>query len=197
MINLEDFLAVGQNAIARRVVQQSDCADNYENDFKGLLSTPRLIHWALDASIEAIDPYLPDDYASISLGVSFVHTAPTSIGMTVTVHAAIIAITDHDVTLDVKAWDEQGEIAHGTHRRAIVLKEDVLKKVEERARLLMIRQANEQIKEMTMIPDTLEGALLLSAIDFVLSFVFISFIGVILHFFPLLNKLGEVRERRD
>jgi len=37
---------------------------------------------------------------------------------------------------------------HGTHRRAIVLKEDVLKKVEERARLLMIRQANEQIKEM-------------------------------------------------
>ena len=134
MINLEDFLAVGQNAIARRVVQQSDCADNYENDFKGLLSTPRLIHWALDASI--------------SLGVSFVHTAPTSIGMTVTVHAAIIAITDHDVTLDVKAWDEQGEIAHGTHRRAIVLKEDVLKKVEERARLLMIRQANEQIKEM-------------------------------------------------
>ena len=113
MINLEDFLAVGQNAIARRVVQQSDCADNYENDFKGLLSTPRLIHWALDASIDAI-----------------------------------IAITDHDVTLDVKAWDEQGEIAHGTHRRAIVLKEDVLKKVEERARLLMIRQANEQIKEM-------------------------------------------------
>ena len=47
---------------------------------------------------------------------------------------------------------------------------------------------------MTMIPDTLEGALLLSAIDFVLSFVFISFIGVILHFFPLLNKLGEVKE---
>lgn len=50
---------------------------------------------------------------------------------------------------------------------------------------------------MTMIPDTLEGALLLSAIDFVLSFVFILFIGVILHFFPLLNKLGEVKERRD
>ena len=50
---------------------------------------------------------------------------------------------------------------------------------------------------MTMIPDTLEGALLLSAIDFVLSFVFISFIGAILHFFPLLNKLGEVKERRD
>lgn len=108
MINLNDFLAVGQNAIARRVVQHSDASDNYSNAFKNLLATPRLIHWGIDASIEAIDPYLPDEYASIGLSVNFVHTAPTSLGMTVTVHASIIAITDHDVTLSVKAWDEQG-----------------------------------------------------------------------------------------
>lgn len=59
MIDLNDFIAVGQNAIARRVVQQSDASDNYDNDFKSLLATPRLIHWAIDASIKAIDPYLP------------------------------------------------------------------------------------------------------------------------------------------
>lgn len=41
------------------------------------------------------------------------------------------------------------------------------------------------------------GALILSVIDFVLSFVFISFIGIILHFFPLLNKLGTIHERKD
>ena len=148
MINLNDFLAVGQNAIARRVVQHSDASDNYSNAFKNLLATPRLIHWGIDASIEAIDPYLPDEYASIGLSVSFVHTAPTSLGMTVTVHASIIAITDHDVTLSVKAWDEQGEIGHGTHKRSIVLKQTVLDKAEERTKLLMVRQANKQIEEM-------------------------------------------------
>ncbi len=148
MINLADFLSVGQNAIARRVVQQSDASDNYDNEFKSLLATPRLIHWSIDASIEAIDPYLPDEYASIGLSVNFVHTAPTSLGMTVTVHAAIVAMTDHDVTLEVKAWDEQGEIGHGLHKRAIVEKQAVLDRAEERTRLLMIRQANEQIKEM-------------------------------------------------
>ena len=79
MINLNDFLAVGQNAIARRVVQHSDASDNYSNAFKNLLATPRLIHWGIDASIEAIDPYLPDEYASIGLSVNFVHTAPTSL----------------------------------------------------------------------------------------------------------------------
>ncbi len=50
---------------------------------------------------------------------------------------------------------------------------------------------------MGALPDSFSGALLLSVIDFLLSFVFISFIGVILHFFPLLNRLGEVKERKD
>lgn len=48
-----------------------------------------------------------------------------------------------------------------------------------------------------MLPDTVTGALLLSVIDFFLSFLFISFIGVVLHFFPLLNKLGHVEHRKD
>lgn len=50
---------------------------------------------------------------------------------------------------------------------------------------------------MSLLPDTLGGALLLSGIDFVLSFVFISFIGVILYFFPKLNHLGEIEERKQ
>ena len=42
----------------------------------------------------------------------------------------------------------------------------------------------------SLIPDTLEGALLLSLIDFFLSFVVISFIGLVLSWFPLLNRVG-------
>ena len=42
----------------------------------------------------------------------------------------------------------------------------------------------------TLVPDTLNGAILLSIIDFFLSFVVISFIGVVLALLPLLNQLG-------
>lgn len=45
------------------------------------------------------------------------------------------------------------------------------------------------------IPDTVEGATVLSVIDFILSFVFIWAIGLILYLFPHLNRLGEVEER--
>jgi len=40
------------------------------------------------------------------------------------------------------------------------------------------------------IQDNLHGALLISAIDFILSFVVIGGIGVILALFPLFNRLG-------
>lgn len=40
----------------------------------------------------------------------------------------------------------------------------------------------------TLVPDTLQGALIVSVIDFFLSFVIISGIGFILAMFPLLNR---------
>jgi hypothetical protein len=45
-----------------------------------------------------------------------------------------------------------------------------------------------------VMPDTLEGAVLLSVIDFFLSMVMITGIGVVLALFPLLNRLGKVDE---
>ena len=43
-----------------------------------------------------------------------------------------------------------------------------------------------------IIPDTLEGALILSVIDFVASFVVIAGIGGVLGLFPLLNRVVRV-----
>ncbi len=47
-----------------------------------------------------------------------------------------------------------------------------------------------------IIPDTIEGAVILSLIDFFLSFVIIAGIGVVLSFFPLLNRIGVNKEER-
>ena len=42
-----------------------------------------------------------------------------------------------------------------------------------------------------MIPDSVQGAITLSVIDFFLSFVVISGIGIVLSLFPYLNRLGS------
>lgn len=47
-----------------------------------------------------------------------------------------------------------------------------------------------------IVPDTLQGALIVSVIDFFLSFLIISGIGVVLSLFPLLNRAARMFESR-
>ena len=49
---------------------------------------------------------------------------------------------------------------------------------------------------MITIPNTIEGAVILSIIDFLLSFFIISGIGVILAFLPLVNRLWKIDEAK-
>lgn len=46
-----------------------------------------------------------------------------------------------------------------------------------------------------IVPDTLQGALVISVIDFFLSFVIISGIGVVLSLFPVVNRVDQLRLR--
>lgn len=140
MINLNDYLSVGQNAVVQKVVQPEDASDKYISAFKELLSAPRLIHWAIDASLDAIDPYLPEEYASIGTSISFNCTAPTSVGMTVTVHVTIKEIREREVVLAIEAWDEQGTIGNGIHKRTIVEADNVLARARERVKTISSRR---------------------------------------------------------
>ena len=140
MINLHDYLTVGQNAVVQKVVRPEDASDKYISAFKELLSAPRLIHWSIDAATDAIDPYLPEEYASIGTAIQFECTAPTSVGMTVTAHVTIKEIGERDVLLSIEAWDEQGTIGHGTHRRMVVEAENVLNRTRERVKTISSRR---------------------------------------------------------
>lgn len=46
------------------------------------------------------------------------------------------------------------------------------------------------------VPDTMEGAIVLSIVDFILSIVFIWGISLVLYGFPQLNKLGKIDESK-
>ena len=48
---------------------------------------------------------------------------------------------------------------------------------------------------MVPIPDNVEGAVLISIIDFILSFVIISGIGVVLAILPVVNRYWAIDEK--
>ena len=56
------------------------------------------------------------------------------------------------------------------------------------------RAADPHWKRIMLVPDTLAGAVLLSLIDFFLSFVVITGIGFVLAAFPHLNSLVRVKD---
>lgn len=140
MFDLRNILSVGQNAMIRQVVQKSDTASNYSRELNELLATPACVGMAIKASVETVDQYLPEGFVSIGHSTEFTHTAPTSLGMTITIKASIIALTDHEVTLQILAWDDQGEVGHGTHKRVVVNHEALIKKAKQRTRFLTNRK---------------------------------------------------------
>ena len=44
------------------------------------------------------------------------------------------------------------------------------------------------------VPDTMQGAIILSIVDFFLSIVFILAISLVLYIFPHINKLGKLTD---
>ena len=140
MNDFEKILSTGRNTLLRRVVQKSDTAENYSSELNGLLATPVCVGLAIKASIEVIDPFLPTGFISVGYAIDFRHTAPTSLGMTLSVQASILAVEENEVVLKIKAWDEQGEVGHGIHRRIIVDQQELLDKAKKRAQFMTNRK---------------------------------------------------------
>lgn len=140
MLDLRKIFTVGQNTMVRKVVQKSDTAANYSKEMNMFLSTPSCIDMVIKAAMETVDQFLPDGFVSIGHSMEFTHTAPTILGMTVTVRVQIIEVTEREILLEIKAWDEQGEVGHGYHRRSVVNRDDLIKKAKERTRFLTNRR---------------------------------------------------------
>ena len=140
MVDFEKILTPGRNALVRQVVQKSDTAENYSSELNGLLATPSCVGLAIKASLEVIDPYLPQGLISVGCSMDFKHTAPTSLGMTINIQASILAVEGNEVVLKIKAWDEQGEVGHGIHRRIIVDQAELMEKARKRTQFLTNRR---------------------------------------------------------
>ncbi|KAJ5069134.1 hypothetical protein M0811_11890 [Anaeramoeba ignava] len=97
-----------------------------END--DVLSTPSMILLMELASVEAIDPFLDKSFATVGFHVNVKHLARTNKGATVTTESIIEKIDGSKITLDVKAFEIDGNkkklIGDGKHRRAVIKFDD-------------------------------------------------------------------------
>jgi fluoroacetyl-CoA thioesterase len=72
------------------------------------------------AAVDCLDGHLPEDHQSLGVHLDVAHTAPTSIGFTVTATATLKAIEGRKLTFDVEANDGVERIGSGVHSRIVV-----------------------------------------------------------------------------
>lgn len=128
---------IGMSKAIQKVVTKEDTAYYYGSGaLKDLFATPILAALMIEASVSLIDPLLPEEYISIGRTLSIEHIQPTVLGMTVTVEATISEIDNNRIEIDIKAYDELGEIGRGQHERYIVKYDIIMGKVQHRCHSL-------------------------------------------------------------
>jgi fluoroacetyl-CoA thioesterase len=87
---------------------------------EGVLSTPSMIMLMERAGIEAVQAHLPEGHTTVGFEVNVKHFAATPKGQKVTVTAELLEVDGRKLRFKVAAFDEDKKVGEGTHRRAII-----------------------------------------------------------------------------
>lgn len=104
----------------------------------GLVSayaTPAMTALMENASVLAIQKFLPKGYTSVGAELCVKHLAPTPVGVRVHARSQVVSVDGRKVTFQVEAWDHQEKIGEGTHIRVIVDAARFKDKIEKKLKI--------------------------------------------------------------
>ena len=114
------------------IVTEEDLVSKLGSFAVDVLSTPRLVQLLEEATIEAIQKFIPSGQLSLGARVRINHLSATPLGMKVTAHALLKEVDKNRLLFIVDAYDEMEKVAEGEHERILVSKEWFLQKVEKK-----------------------------------------------------------------
>ena len=115
-------MKVGDTYEIKRMVTDEITAAAGGSGALRVFGTPFLVAMMEHAGLEYIAQELPEGKSSVGILVNAEHTAPTPVGMEVTVRVTVTNITPNGkvIDFDMEAFDEVGPIGTGKHQRAII-----------------------------------------------------------------------------
>ena len=122
----------GPKAGITTVVGPADTAAALGSGDVPVLGTPRLLALAEAATVKAVASALAPGQTSVGTSVRLEHTAPSPVGMRVTVTAELTAVDGRRLTFRVEAVDASGTVAGlGTVERVVVDRDTFLARLPE------------------------------------------------------------------
>ena len=113
-------ITVGMKGEACTIVEREDTALEVGSGSLLVYATPCMVALMEGAACEAIAEALGDDQTTVGTMLNIEHVSATPVGLDVRAEATVTAVEGKVITFDVKAFDEAGEIGHGTHKRVLI-----------------------------------------------------------------------------
>ncbi len=127
-------LKIGTVGEARTRVTEDNTAVKFGSGKVNVFGTPAMIALMEEASINAVDNLLSEQYATVGIDLRVKHIAATPIGMHITASAELVNIDDKKLTFKVEAFDEKEKVGQGEHFRYIVELDKFIARAESKAR---------------------------------------------------------------
>ncbi len=125
-------LQLGQTSEIEVIVDEMQTALKMGSGRRLVLATPALVALMEKASQQIIDNHVSEGWESIGTSVNVVHDSMTPIGMTVKIKAELIDFDGKEAVFKINAYDDQGQIGSGNHRRRLAKTRTLLRLLNQK-----------------------------------------------------------------
>jgi len=121
-------ITVGMKGEVSTVVEREDTAKEVGSGSLLVYATPCMVALMEGAACEAIEEAMDETKTTVGTELNIQHISATPVGLEVRAEATVTAVEGKVLTFEIHAYDEAGEIGHGTHKRVIVPTQKFLEK---------------------------------------------------------------------
>lgn len=125
-------IQIGDTATRQRIVTLDTLACQVGSGSVTVFATPMVAALMEGAAADLAQAALAEGLTTVGTQITVNHNAPSVEGMTVTAEATLLETDGRTFQFSLRAWDDAGEIATGTHTRVSVKTERFLEKAAQR-----------------------------------------------------------------
>ena len=114
------IVEVGMTGSAETLVERADTAQEVGSGSLLVYATPCMVALMEGAACDAVAEGLEEGQTTVGTALNIEHISATPVGLKVRAEAEVTAVAGKVITFAVRAFDEAGEIGHGTHQRVVV-----------------------------------------------------------------------------
>ncbi len=125
-------IAVGAHAVVTVRVDPTNTASALGSGDVPVFGTPALVAALEQAAVRALGEALEPGETTVGTWIQVAHLAASPVGVEIRCEAELTYVAGRILTFALRAYDPKEKVAEGEHRRALVLRERLVRKAQEK-----------------------------------------------------------------